>query len=252
MRDTFRLRMSTIIFRRLATRLGISPFRLAAYLLHATGLDYIYKPSFWRHAALIELTEDSVARLPKYCHTITGAQGDPMNLIFVGHDQDIKKVFRRAKWHRANPASPIHILYGLLTALLKKSYKTGPFAPLYVNIALQDLAYQRSSRRNNFRERHHLRIWRTGIVLSDGKRVWIGAAGRENGMRLALSLPFWTHALDPDIDKEREYVVRSLEGRGAARLKSLPMIDPVLASKPKVNAHGSQYFTDGWAEVVEV
>jgi hypothetical protein len=238
--------------KRLLTRLSVAPFRVAAFLFHTTGLERIYKPRFERHSALLHLTDDVVAKLPKHCNTMSGAQGDPMNLIFVGHEADIKRVFRQAEWHRANPASPIHVLYGLLMALLKKSYKTGPFAPLYVNIALQDLAYQQSERKGNFRQRHHLRIWRTGIRMPDGKRVWIAAAGREDGMKLAWALPFWTHALDSDIDSERDYVVKTLEGCGAARLKQMKMNAPVPESAPRKTVFGSAYYTDGQAVVVEV
>lgn len=237
---------------RLIERLAALPFRLLAFALHATGLERIFKPRFERHAALFELTDDVVERLPKHCHTITGAKSDPMNLIFVASENDLKRTFRRASWRRANPASPVHILYGLFTALFKRPYPTGPFAPLYVNIGLQDLAYQKSERHDNARQRHHLRIWRTGVTLSNGKRVWVGAAGRENGMRLGLALPFWSHALDPDIDDERHYVVRSLERCGATRVKSVTMNQPIMASKPKRNAFGSLYFTDGRAVVVQL
>ena len=237
---------------RLIQRLAALPFRILAYVLHATGLERFFKPRLGRHTALFELTDDVVSNLPKNCHTITGAISDPMNLIFVASEANLKRAFRRAAWRRANPASPVHILYGLITALLKRPYPTGPFAPLYVNIALQDLAYQQSKRRDNYRQRHHLRIWRTGVTLSDGKRVWVGAAGRENGMRLGLALPFYTHALDPNIDEERDYVVKSLSKIGAERVKSVALNDAILASHPKRNVFGSQYFTDGRAVVVSL
>jgi hypothetical protein len=237
--------------RQLLTRLSVAPLRMIAFALHATGLERIYKPRFARHQALIYLTDEVVAKLPKYCQTITGAKGDPINLIVVGREEDIRDKFRRSKWHRANPASPLHVMYGLYKALFKKSYQTGPFAPLYVNIGLQDLAFQHSERHHNFRQRHHLRLWRTGTVLPDGKRVWVGAAGRENGMRMALALPFWTHALDPDIDREREYVVRSVQRSGATRLKVVDMIKPIPAATPHKTVFGSQYYTDGRAVVIE-
>lgn len=239
--------------RGLAGRVSFGPFRLTAYLLHATGLEYIYKPRFMReHAALAELDEAVVAKLPKYCHTMSGAKGDPINLILVGLEPSIKRAFRAAGWRRANPASPIHVAYGLLMALLKKSYDSGPFAPLYVNIAIQDLAYQQPTASRNYRERHHLRIWRTGTVLSDGRRIWVSAAGCENGMRLGRALPFYTHSLDPNIDTEREYVTQSLEAVGAKKIKTVSMTPAVMASKPVRNAHGCQYFTDGRAVVVEL
>ena len=238
--------------KRLVTRISFSPFRILAYALHATGLDNVYKPRFMRDTALLDIDDALVEKLPKYCHTISGAQGDPMNLVFVATERELKLAFRRAKWNRANPASPVHVAYGLAMALFKKSYKNGPFAPLYVNIALQDLAYQRPEKSDSFSHRHHLRIWRTGTILPDGKRVWVGAAGRESGMRLSFAAPFYTHALDPDIDKERSYVVKSLENTGATRLKSVQMRELILASNPHKTVFGSEYYSDGRAEVVQL
>jgi hypothetical protein len=233
-------------------RIGIVPFRVLAYLLHATGLERFYKPRYIRHSALFELTDEVVAKLPKYCHTISGVQGDPMNLIFVAEEASLKKTFKRAGWKRGNPASPIHVMYGAIMVLLKRPYEQGPFAPLYVNIALQDLAYQKGTKSRHYGERHHLRIWRTGIVLSDNKRVWIAAAGFEDGMRFSTAIPFWTHRLDPNIDKERAFIVKSLENVGARYLKSVDMTPAVYASSPVTNAHSSVYFTDGKASVVEL
>lgn len=238
--------------RRIAGRVSFSPFRIASYVLHATGLERFYKPRFMRETALMDVNDELVAKLPRYCHTITGAEGDPMNLVFVGRERELKRAFRQAGWHRANPASPIHVLYGAAMALFKRSYNTGPFAPLYVNIALQDLAYQRSAGSGSFRERHHLRIWRTGIILPGRKRVWVGAAGREDGMKFTLAAPFWSHTLDPDLDKERRYIVETLESVGARRLRSVQINQPAMASSPKRSVFGSDYYTDGRAEVVEV
>jgi hypothetical protein len=238
--------------RRFLGRLTVSPFRLLAYVLHATGLERFYKPRFTRHSALLDLSDDVVAKLPKHCFSITGVQMDPMNLIFVGTELELKLAFRAAGWHRANPASPFHLLYGLLTALLRRPYRTGPFTPLYVNIALQDLAYQKTTLDGNFRQRHHLRIWRTGIILPSKKRVWVGAASFDTSLKIQLTPPFIHHAIDPNLDKEREHVVRSLQGQGVIRLKSVGLNPPVLASRPRSNAYGARYYSDGRAVVLEV
>lgn len=242
----------SIALRQIGERLAIAPLRLLAYVFHATGLERVYKPRFARYAALTEVDEAMVAHLPQYAHTITGAKSDPMNLIFVGNEAALRRVFRQARWRKAHPASPVHVAYALFRAIFRRSYETGPFVPLYVNIGLQDLAYQQSTPSNSMRERHHLRIWHTGKVLSDGRRVWVAAAGRENGMRLALALPFWTHALDPNLDKERDYVVDTLVRCGASRLKSLPITPAVSAKQPHKTVFGSQYYTDGRAVVVAV
>ncbi len=238
--------------RRLLIRLSVSPFRLVAYLLHATGLDHIYKPRFARHVALLELTDELVDKLPKYCYSMTGGQADPINHIFVARELDLKLAFKTAGWYHANPASPLHLLYALMTILIKRPYHSGPFTPLYVNIALQDLAYQRFTKKNNFRQRHHLRIWRTGITLSDNKRVWVAASSYDKTIKLVWRFPFLMHKIDANIDKERDFVVRTLENVGAAKLKTVHLIPAAPASAPATNVFGCKYFTDGRAAVVEL
>lgn len=238
--------------KRAATRLSFSPFRLVAYLLHATGLEHIYKPRFIRETSLLDITDELVAKLPKYCYSLTGAQMDPMNLVVVGTEASLKRTFKLAGWHRANPASPLHLIYGLLTVITKRSYKTGPFTPFYVNIALQDLAYQRVSRSGSFKQRHHLRLWRTGVVLPGHRRVWVGAASYDTRLKTQLTPPFIHHEIDPNLDGERSYVVETLEAKGGRRLRSVAMTEPVLAIRPASNAYGASYFTDGRADVVQL
>ena len=238
--------------RRFAGFVSLSPFRIAAFTLHATGLDRIYKPRFYRHSALFELNNEIVNKLPKYAQTMTGGDCDPMNIILIGHEKDIKRAYKQAGWYRANPASPPHVLYGLIVAIFGRSYQKGPFAPLYVNVNLQDMAYQKPTSENNFRQRHHLRVWRTGVVLPDDKPVWVVSASFDYKMRLTPKLPFFVHDISPDLDKERSYVVNSLVDVGAVKLKSVKMIDWIAADKPARNAFGSKYYTDGRAAVVEI
>ncbi len=238
--------------RRVAGRVSFSPFRIIAYFLHATGLERFYKPRFMRHTSLMDLTDEVAARLPKSCYSLTGAKMDPMNLVFVGRDADVKLAFRRAGWHRANPATPFHILYGVLTLLARRPYHTGPFTPLFVNIGLQDLAYQQVTKEGSFKRRHHVRIWRTGMILPGEKRVWVAAASFDTRIKIQATPPFVHHAIDPNLDHERSFVVRALEAQGGIYLRGVQMNDPVLASKTATNGYGAEYFTDGQAAVVEL
>lgn len=238
--------------KRLMTRLSVSPFRFVSYLLHATGLDHIYKPRFERHSALNVITDTFVASLPKYSLSMSGARMDPMNLIVIATEADIKVRFKQAGWTRANPASPVHLLLGLLSVLAGRNYQSGPFSPHFINIGLQDFAYQMQTAKHSFSQRHHLRIWRTGTVLPDNKRVWIASSSFDFKMKVQLTPPFIHHEIDPNVDSERDFIVRSLENHGAYRLKSVPMSESIPKVRPKANAHGGKYYTDGHAVVVEL
>jgi hypothetical protein len=212
----------------------------------------LYKPRFTRYSALLDLTDDVIAKLPKHSTSITGARMDLMNLIFVGSEVDIKLAFKTAGWHGAHPASPLHMLYGLFTMLFHRTYSSGPVAPHYINIGLQDMSFQQLTSEKSFGQRHHLRIFRTGIQLPGNKRVWVGAACYDKHIKVQYTPPFLHHSTDPDLDKEREYVVKSLESVGVARLKTVSLNIPMPATHPYRNAHGANYFTDGLAVVVQV
>lgn len=230
----------------------MAPLRFIAYLFHATRLERIYKPRFVRHKALIELSLDVLDTLPKYSQSITGGKMDPMNLIFVGHESQLKLRFKQAGWHRAHPASPIHLCYGILTVLAGKSHQKGPFTPHYINIGLQDYAYQKLTREKSFKRRHHIRIWKTGISLTNGDPVWVAAASFDSRLKFQFRPPWIHHFLDPDLDHEREYIVRDLVHAGSTRLMTVAMTDAAYASEPSKNASGNEYFTDGKAEVIEL
>ena len=249
--STFEERITHNI-KRLVTRLSVSPFRIIAYILHATGLERIYKPHFTRYSALLDLTDDVVAKLPKHSMSMTGARMDLMNLIFVGSEVDIKLAFKAAGWNGAHPASPIHLLYGFVSTIIHRTYYSGPFSPQYVNIGLQDMSFQKLTHTKSFSQRHHLRIFRTGVRLPGGKRVWVGSASFDVRLQLHFRPPFIDHATNPDLDREREYVVRSLEQVGVARLKSVTMNEAISSDRPYHNGYGAKYFTDGQAVVVQV
>ncbi len=233
-------------------RIGIVPFRLIAYILHATGLERFYKPRFIRHSALIELTDEVVDRLPRYSQSMTGAVMDPINLILIGSDKDIKRTFKSAGWHGAHPANPFFLILAALSGPTNKTYTQGPFSPHYVNIGLQDMGFQKLTKKQNFSQRHHIRIWKSGIVLSEDKRVWIAAASYDEKLKIQIAPPFIHHEIDPNLDAERDFIAKDLGRLGATRLKSVSMSDPIYAAVPAENATGAKYFTDGRAVVIEL
>ena len=90
------------------------------------------------------------------------------------------------------------------------------------------------------------------MILPGEKRVWVGAASFDTNIKFQLTPPFVHHAIDPNLDKERSFVVNSLEQQGARRIKSVRMNNSVLASQMATNGYGAKYFTDGRAVVVEL
>lgn len=93
-------------------------------------------------------------------------------------------------------------------------------------------------------ERHHIRLWKTEYELPDGQSVWVGTASFDTGLKFSNTL-LLTHKIDPNIDAERAYILKSL---GLNDLKYIQMVKPQLG----LNAFGDQFFTDGKAAIVDL
>jgi hypothetical protein len=198
------------------------------------------------------VNDELIARLPKYSQSISGADNEPVNLVLVGSEEAVKRSFEATGWYLAGSASPLNVVYALFVSIIGKSYKKGPFSPLYINGNIQDYGFQKPTVQNNFRLRHHLRIWKTGLVLPNQKPVWVVTASLDVKMRLSFTIPFIVHDIAADLDAERKFVVDSLVKVGATEYKSVSMVEPVSADRPVKNVFGSAYFTDGRAAVVEL
>jgi len=90
--------------------------------------------------------------------------------------------------------------------------------------------------------RHHLRLWKSNLT-EDGQPVWVGAATHDTGFERDQRNGDLTHSIDPNVDLEREFVGRTLEGTGhvAQRFSASPS-DPV---KQADTATGGHFFSNG-------
>jgi uncharacterized protein (UPF0128 family) len=90
------------------------------------------------------------------------------------------------------------------------------------------------------------------VELTTGEPIWVAAASFDSRLKIQFKPPFIHHFLDPNLDNEREYIVRDLVQSGSTKLQTVAMTEAFFASEPAKNASGNEYFTDGKAEVVEL
>lgn len=225
--------------------------RIVSTFLHMTTLDKLYKPRDFRRTSHIEVSDKVLDDLPGYCTNLLGMKMDPINLIFLGSEEGIENAFEKSGWHGAHPSTPFHIFYGFLTSIFKKSYKKGPFMPLFTGIGLQDISFQKTTKSNKYSERHHIRIWRTRHEVN-GNRVWVGAATHEVGMKFILAPPFFVHRLDPNIDYERDYITNDILKSGGKSAGTFQLTEPISLSKAEKNPHGDKFYTSGIANIIEI
>jgi hypothetical protein len=101
-------------------------------------------------------------------------------------------------------------------------------------------------RRHTINQRLHLRLWLTPLRFM-GKPVWIGQVSRDIGVRFTLrTWNLTTHAIDPNVDEARDYVIDDLMEAGrVSHLAYVPGVQPCARTEPRRNLTGNPYFTDG-------
>lgn len=231
---------------------AMTSLRLVSAVLHMTTLDKLYKPRDFRKTSNIEISPEIIASTPKYCQTVYGLRMDPINLMFVATEAGLKRAFEKAGWHGAHPSTPIHWLLGLISSIFNRSYKKGPFMPLFVDIGMQDMSFQKTTKTNKFSQRHHIRIWRTRHSLPGGNQLWIAAATHETGMKIVWLPPFVVHRMDPDLDYERDYIAAELIDQGHLMAGEHQINHAIKKSKPKRNPNNDRYYADGKTKVIEI
>jgi len=182
--------------------------------------------------------------LPRSTTGRTGAtEGDPLNLVAIGDFDSILNGFG-ARWDETETISLRSCWRTFKAFSLGSRYRYSPVSALYVAGRSQDFALQRA--RQTINERLHLRLWLTPLRLI-GKPVWIGQVSRDIGVRFTLKT--WnltTHAIDPNVDDGRDYVLDDLMESGrVSQVGYVAGVGAAARDAPRRNLTGDPYFTDG-------
>src|SRR6266568_4941200 len=177
---------------------------------------------------------------PRITHTKSGAEGDPLNLVFVGSKDQITHSFQQAGWLIPDPITLQTSEKIAVDSLTHKSYPTAPVSNLYVFGRVQDLAFEKPT--NDVQNRGHIRIWMTGTLI-DGQPVWVGAASYDSGIELSGTNHFPTHHIAPTVDLERNAVGSDLEKTGLVKEEAdAAFTPPIFYAR---NGGGDYYASDG-------
>jgi undecaprenyl-diphosphatase len=184
-------------------------------------------------------------KLSKYTETIDGAKQEPLSFLIVAqNDEDLIKALTQSGWHLADPVSPTSILKIGETAFLNQSYDTAPMTPSFWNSNIHDFGFQKPTQSNTVRQRHHTRFWKTNFENAAGKKIYVGTASLDIGIKWVV-----VHTIKPDIDSERELLFQDLKNTQVIKNYQLTQfVDPLLGK----NFAGDQFFTDGKIYVLEL
>src|SRR6266566_1475103 len=182
---------------------------------------------------------------PKITHTKSGAEGDPLNMVFVGSKDQIMHSFQQAGWLIPDPITLQTAEKIAVASLTHKRYPTAPVSNLYVFGRVQDLAFEKPT--NDVANRGHIRLWKTGTLIG-GQLVWIGQASYDSGIELSGTNHLPTHHIAPTVDLERNAVGADLEKTGLVKEEvSVAFTPPIVYAH---NGGGDYYASDGEVLVI--
>lgn len=158
---------------------------------------------------------EALKELPRCTTTREGwGSGDPLNLVIISSADGLLS-FTRAGWDETELLTWASA-WRTFRAFFGGEYRHSPMSALYFNGRPQDMGLQKA--RDTIHERNHLRLWATRWRYR-GDIVWIGTITRDIGVYFTTrAWNLTTHAIDPDVDEARNYLIEDLfwtDGRRA-------------------------------------
>jgi hypothetical protein len=192
--------------------------------------------------AMPAITPALLDSIPRRVADQNHSPGDMVNILIVGSEEEMVKVFTTAAWVKVDKSVESTVLSGLMATFEKKDYLTMPMSTLYLFDRSQDYGFAHGEPVRVIMSRNHLRVWKSPYQVN-GRPLWCVAATHDIGFERDQRNNGVTHKIDPAIDGEREFVNQTLSGTGlvAARGHVVPT-HPVTEAK---TATGGGFHSDG-------
>jgi len=186
--------------------------------------------------------EQILERLPQRVTSKPGTRGDMVNFLLIGSKERIEASLRAAGWVEADRDNTQAVVHAILSTIEKKGYTEMPMSLLYLFGRPQDYGFAHALPLAVAAERHHFRLWQAPWQTADGETVWVGAGTHDIGIERAIDGTL-THQIDPEVDKEREYIAETLQD--AEKVKQLRYLRPTEPVLEATTATGASYRSDG-------
>ena len=195
--------------------------------------------------------------IPSYTVTSDGLPGDPVNIVLVGTEHELRTAFATAGWSTADRLGLASSWRMVRSFVFNTPYPTAPFSTLYLFGRGQDIGFQEPIG-DSPRKRHHIRFWASSLAHAsddmttlafwlntdtprkDSCVLWVGAGTRDTGLSLTRLTFQITHATASDTNVERSYIINELRSRGVISGIRLHKSGSKLQT-----THVNHYITDG-------
>ena len=178
-----------------------------------------------------------------------GNPGDLVNFVLVGDQQQVAAAFRAAGWVVADKTKGDAVVGAVLATLGKQVYTAVPMSTLYLFGRPQDFGYSRAQAVQVAEERDHFRIWQTPFQGPQQEILWAGAGTHDIGIERDQRTPKGiTHKIDPDVDKERDFIGATLQQAGW--VQAVAYLDRPTQVRETKTATGGDIKSDGRTLVI--
>jgi hypothetical protein len=182
------------------------------------------------------------AAVPRRVQDQQGNLGDMVNFALVGSEEQVAQAFQSAGWVKVDSTKQDAVVHGLIETLQHKAYLEMPMSTLYLFGRPQDLSYARADPIMVAAERHHLRVWKSPETVN-GRPLWVGSSTHDIGFEKDQRDNGVTHKIDPEIDKERDFLQQSFAAAGNLQAAAyVTPSDPLTTAK---TATGGSFQSDG-------
>jgi hypothetical protein len=209
--------------------------------------------------------------LPQYAVSRDGWSSDPVNIAIVCRNEtDLRRAMTKAGWRIADKTTLPNSLREGWAILFNRPYPTAPFSNLFLFGRKQDIGFQiQTGEKPSPRHRHHIRFWQlTGepekphhhttfwqnileLFSTRKRQIWIGTATHDvSPFALRIQNLQITHKIDAETNKERDFVITSLENaKLIKRCETIAAGDSIIF---RGQTFGMNIITDGMLKVVEL
>jgi len=187
---------------------------------------------------------DIISELPIRTYSFRGRSSEPVNLIILGSKRQIQENFIKNGWYPAVGLNLRSALHGIVAALVNLSFPTGPVGTLYINRKPQLLAFQKPTKSNTFRRRHHLRLWKVNFRIGTSQ-VWIGMLSYDRSAGHYKNSLMPTHHISPSLISEENYLADTFQIKNPVFIK---LSEPENGS----TSNGDHYYWDGRALLIDL
>jgi hypothetical protein len=230
----------------------MSPKRLASIVAAALAgvaaiwllIAYLLAPLCWK---MFLSRHRAITNGPRITMTGSGIHGDPLNLSFIGDEDDLVSAMIAAGWYPADPITLKSSLRIAESTIFRRPYIAAPVSNLFLFGRKEDLAFEKPVG-NDARQRHHVRFWKAPAASDSGKPYWLGAITFDKSVGFSRTTGQITHHISPDVDTERDSLIADLQR--VDRVSAIDWEDNFQDPLEGRNGGGDLWKTDGRLPVI--